>query len=401
MVFRLDVVVPHIFAGGQAPSMRTPADVRPPDSPAAATLPDTGPDNAIARTSTNAFDRRVLLLTCGVWITNYVMTGAMFRFIPGYPDDAATLLARAACCMLAASMCLALHRLLMRRPGSRHWLPLKTLLATIPAAVTLTFLGGAVFHGLTRYTQDPGQWMKPGMLAVDYVGYQWMFFTWGALYTSAAYAIEVQDRERQLAASQYAAQQAQLLTLRLQLNPHFLFNALNTLAGLVGMGRNAESEAMVLSLSRFLRHTLSRNPTQVTTLDDEIRMLDLYLDIEMARFSDRLRVVHAIDDDCHSARVPSLLLLPLVENAVKHGLRDSEDGITITIGARREAADLVLWVGDDGGPHAGPPPDGLGIGLSNVEQRLQALHGATAGLSIDASPSGWLCTIRLPCQVET
>lgn len=345
----------------------------------------------------SALDKSVMVLTLCVWLAHFAITGTLFYFIPDYPNDIGTLLARAICSVLAAGLCLAIHLLLRQSRNVRPWLLLKALVITIPAAVVLTRLGGWIFYELSQYTR-PGEWLRPGMLIADYVGYQWTFFAWGALYTGAAYAIEARRRDQQLAAAQSAAQQAQLLALRLQINPHFLFNTLNTLAGLIVLGRTAESETMVLNLSRFLRYTLSNTLTQYGTVDEEGKILRMYLDVEKTRFSGRLRIVYTIDAECSHALIPSLILLPLVENAIKHGLGDSEHGIAITISAKRQGEDLLLCVEDDGNGN-GNARDGLGIGLSNVKQRLHALYGDGAGLQVSASTFGWRSAIRMPWLV--
>jgi two-component system LytT family sensor kinase len=179
---------------------------------------------------------------------------------------------------------------------------------------------------------------------------------------------------------------------------------LNTLAGLIVLGRTAESEKMVLSLSRFLRYTLASTPSQLTTLSAEIGMLRQYLEIEAARFSDRLKVTWDIPADCEQALVPSLILLPLVENALKYGLGGSEDPVEIVIGAQRQGSALVLRVEDDGAT-AHCPTTGLGIGLPNARQRLAALYGDSARLDsgpLEGTPlkSGWRSAIRMPWHEE-
>jgi LytS/YehU family sensor histidine kinase len=162
---------------------------------------------------------------------------------------------------------------------------------------------------------------------------------------------------------------------------------------------------MVLSLSRFLRYTLARTPSQLTTLADEIGMLRQYLEIEAARFSDRLKVTWDVPSGCMQAMVPSLVLLPLVENALKYGLGGSERPVEIVIGARHEDGQLVLSVEDDGGSAHGHGNGGLGIGLSNARQRLEALYGDDARL--DSGPlesgslkTGWRSVVRVPWQED-
>lgn len=353
-------------------------------------------------------DRTVLLLTLGVWAMHYVMR-TMLSFMPGDMPEPGSLIARTIVSSAGIALCLLIHGLIKRVSSERPWWLLGyAVVLSVPASLLLTWVGEYVFRHFTNYyTLFPNRWMSSWELRETYKAYQWNFFAWCALYAAARNVAEVRRRDQQLAAAHSAAQQAQLLALRLQINPHFLFNTLNTLAGLIVLGRTAESEKMVLSLSRFLRYTLASAPSQLTTLSAEIGMLRQYLEIEAARFSDRLRVRWDIPPDCEQALVPSLILLPLVENALKYGLGGSEDPVEIVVTARRESNELVLRVEDDGAvAHASTA--GLGIGLSNARQRLTALYGDGARLDsgplvvagAHAGPRGWRCEIRLPWQEE-
>ena len=354
----------------------------------------------------DSLDRTVLLLTLGVWAMHYAMR-TMFSLMPGDTMlETGTLIARTIASSIGIALCLCIHVTLKRAGSDRPWRLLGyAFLLSVPASMLLTWVGEFVFRYFTNYyTMYPDRWMARWELTETYKVYQWNFFAWCALYAAARNIAEVRRRDQQLADAHSAAQQAQLLALRLQINPHFLFNTLNTLAGLIVLGRTAESEKMVLSLSRFLRYTLASTPSQLTTLSAEIGMLRQYLEIEAARFSDRLKVTWDIPADCEQALVPSLILLPLVENALKYGLGGSEDPVEIVIGAQRQAGDLVLRVDDDGAA-AHCPTTGLGIGLPNARQRLAALYGDSAQLDsgpLEGTPlkRGWRSVIRMPWQEE-
>lgn len=355
----------------------------------------------------DSLDRTVVALTLGVWAMHYAMR-TMFSLMPGdVMFDSGTLIARTIASSIGIALCLAIHFVLRRVGSDRPWRLLGyALLLSVPASVLLTWGGEYVFRYFTTYyTMYPDRWMARWELTETYKAYQWNFFAWCALYAAARNIAEVRRRDQQLAAAHSAAQQAQLLALRLQINPHFLFNTLNTLAGLIVLGRNAESEKMVLSLSRFLRYTLATTPSQLTTLADEIGLLRQYLEIEAARFSDRLKVTWDVPAECDDALVPTLILLPLVENALKYGLGGSERPVEIVIGAQRQGDNLVLRVEDDGGELHAMPAGGLGIGLSNARQRLTALFGDTA--TLDSGPRtdgslkrGWRSVIRMPWHEE-
>jgi signal transduction histidine kinase len=352
-------------------------------------------------------DRTVVALTLAVWAMHYIMR-TMLSMMPGDNwIEPGSLIARTVASSIGIALCLGIHALLKKVSSEHPWRLLGyTIALSFPASLLLTWMGEYVFRYFTNYyAMYPGRWMSFWELGETYKAYQWNFFAWAALYAAARNNAEVRRRDQQLADATNAAQQAQLLALRLQINPHFLFNTLNTLAGLIVLGRSAESEKMVLSLSRFLRYTLARTPAQLTTLADEIGMLRQYLEIEAARFSDRLKVTWDVPSNCMQAMVPSLVLLPLVENALKYGLGGSERPVEIVIGARHEDGQLLLSVEDDGGSAHGQGNGGLGIGLSNARQRLDALYGDDARL--DSGPlesgsrkTGWRSVVRVPWQED-
>jgi two-component system, LytTR family, sensor kinase len=212
-----------------------------------------------------------------------------------------------------------------------------------------------------------------------------------------AYFVEVRERETQAAQLSAQLAEARLGALRMQLHPHFLFNSLNAVAVLVRDGRTRESTDMLERLSDLLRQVLRTDPSHEVTLAQERRFLEQYLAIEQVRFSDRLTVVFAVDEDVRDAAVPGFVLQPLVENALRHGLADRTEGGVVEIGARRAGDDLILWVRDNG---AGPPPGhgvARGLGLANTRERLATLYGARARLELAASPGGGTAaTVRLP-----
>lgn len=186
-------------------------------------------------------------------------------------------------------------------------------------------------------------------------------------------------RERETLAAQLEAKlaQAQLQSLKMQLHPHFLFNTLNAIAGLVRDKENKAAVNMLVGLSTLLRHALESAGRQEVSLREELDFLELYFDIQQMRFSDRLRVEMKIEPETLDARVPNLILQPLVENAVRHGVAPRLSAGVIGISARRENGSLQLRVYDDGpGLTSGwTLEQSKGIGLSNTRARLQQLYG--------------------------
>jgi two-component system LytT family sensor kinase len=183
---------------------------------------------------------------------------------------------------------------------------------------------------------------------------------------------------------------AELETLRMQLNPHFLFNTLNTL-GVLMKEDTAEAGRLLVRLSDLLRSILAGNSSQQTDLRQELALLDNYLEIERSRFGDRLHIERHVDPQALDAKVPALLLQPIVENAIRHGIALQATPGTVTISAARSGEQLLLEVADDGRGWTG---DGAsqngrgGIGLGNTRARLEKLYGARQQLLLGASPTG-------------
>jgi signal transduction histidine kinase len=212
--------------------------------------------------------------------------------------------------------------------------------------------------------------------------------------------IQAEERERNLAAARAAAQEAQLAALRFQINPHFLFNALNAVTSLVGAGRNPEALSVVSRLSSFFRASLSAPPGAALPLQEELDVVGSYLQIEAARFGERLTVEIEAPEALYPALIPHFLLQPLVENAVKHGVAGSKRRVTVRVCARAEGQALVLTVTDDGAS-ATPAAAGSGIGLANVAARLDALFGPAGRLVTRPLNPGFEAEVRLPLTYET
>ncbi|HEX8192997.1 MAG TPA: histidine kinase [Allosphingosinicella sp.] len=225
----------------------------------------------------------------------------------------------------------------------------------------------------------------------------WFYFSWTAAYLALSYSITVEEQERHAAELQVRAQEAQVRALRYQINPHFLFNTLNAIAALV-RDAPAKAEEMVLQLSDFFRKTLAVNPTEDLTLKEEVDLQRLYLEIERTRFPDRLRFDVALEQGTTDARVPALLLQPLVENAVKHGVARSEAPTCIRIRARSDGAMLEIVVENDA-RSAGALVGGETVGLANVADRLRSRFGKEASLeSGELAEGGYRNTLRLPLR---
>ena len=196
------------------------------------------------------------------------------------------------------------------------------------------------------------------------------------------------------------ARSSQLGMLRYQLNPHFLFNTLNTVTALIRTGDSQTAQRMISRLGDFLRHSLESDPTLMITLEQEIEALMLYLDIEKIRFGHRLNLAFEVDQQVARAMVPSLLLQPLVENSIKHAIGVNEEGGTISLVAKIEGGELRLVLSDTGpGSHAMPatPEGGRRLGLENTLQRLKTLYNEAYVFDIKKrANSGLQITICIP-----
>lgn len=192
--------------------------------------------------------------------------------------------------------------------------------------------------------------------------------------------------------------EAQLTALRAQLDPHFLFNTLNALAELAHQDA-ALTERLILRLSELLRRSLSAGTQHLATLAEELDFLQAYLDIHRALMRDRLAVTFEIDPALATAEVPSLILQPLVENAIRHGLAPKRSGGQIVVGAHRDGAMLVLTVRDDG--IGGQQPMREGIGLGNLRRRLDVLYRGAADMAAEPlTGGGFEVRLRLPPKPE-
>ena len=226
---------------------------------------------------------------------------------------------------------------------------------------------------------------------------------WSALYYGINFYIVVEEQRDQLLRLEAQASSAQLAMLRYQLNPHFLFNTLNSISTLVLLKQTERANAMLSRLASFLRYTLVSDAGGEVSVAQEMETLKLYLGIEKMRFEDRLRPSFEVDPDAAQARMPALLLQPLVENAVKYAVTPKEEGADIAVSARRQGSRVQIKVSDTG------PGSNLteamarstvstGVGLANIRDRLAQAYGADHRFDIQAGPTGFAVTIDIPFQ---
>lgn len=287
----------------------------------------------------------------------------------------------------------------------RSWAPRLLLHAVVVVAVSV--LNGLAYIFFQLYTVRAGS---------AYIGFrpywEWGDFTvyvplagiaHGFIYARELHAKRISElRLRSLLSESEAHRtEAELQALKAELNPHFLFNALNTVASLMHT-RPDEARRVAAHLSALLRRVLESGSLQEVSVEEEMEFIRLYMEIEQARFGDALRIVYRLDPDTLRARVPHLVVQPLVENAVKHGLRPRGGTGRVVLSTRRVGASLHVTVADDGvGLAHLPRADGTGTGLANVRERLRQLYGGEHSFELAPAPSGGATAhIRIPFSEE-
>lgn len=335
----------------------------------------------------------LLLATIALWTVAFVAwtADALIEPVPFALERA---LRRLPLCLTGVLLCLILGRLLRRVRGRAVW----RVGALGAAGVVAASVIYALANELALYVILP-RWGDAAWIHIPDVAMLvlWVFTAWILLYFALDADAARRDREVSLAQAHAAAIDAQHKLLLQQINPHFLFNALNTVYALVLDDDNTRARSSLLALSAFLRTAIDDDAPTQQALSKELAAVRHYLDIELVRFGDRLRLVEAIPPALLDRRVPSLILQPLVENCIKHGLARGSGTLTITLSAASVDGGLVLTVADDG--HTSRPADhpGRGIGLDNVARRLQLLYGAAGQLNAQpCADGGFIARIGLP-----
>lgn len=340
--------------------------------------------------------RATLRLSLFYWASMFIADSVLGYFIGIDPIESAPLklVLFGAGALMTYAMSLLLFRL------RRLSLPQKALICFLMTAV-----GAPIFAAVDYFNYVLCQLPNPVEFDPAYSGYMLiegasMLFGWSCLFIALLYSFEVRERERRLAAIREEALTTQMRALRYQVNPHFLFNTLNSIGGLIEEGAASRAERMVLALSTFMRNTLSLDPMHDVPLADELALQMEYLDIERERFSDRMVFrIDAMDDDVRAALVPSLILQPLIENAIKHGVGATSGAVEIHLRAHREAGRLHIVLENDMPlePAATSPFRGMGIGLRNVAERLRVRFQEEAGFaSGPVVPGRYRAAIDLP-----
>jgi len=300
------------------------------------------------------------------------------------------------------------HALLLTATGYSLTLLMATLFRRLIAMrpiLTLLLSLLAVIFASTAFsiieTWSYATFLRPGAkpVGVEYMGAILLNFAllaaWAALYYGINYFLLLEDQIDQRERLENQASSAQLAMLRYQLNPHFLFNTLNSISTLVLLKHTERANAMLARLSSFLRYTLVNEPTAKVTLAQEVETLKLYLEIEKMRFEDRLRPHFKIESETIGAKLPSLLLQPLIENAIKYAVTPREEGADIWLTAHREGEAVRIEVADNGdgeGANIAASPS-TGVGLANIRDRLAQAYGAAHAFTTRKNERGGFSVI--------
>jgi signal transduction histidine kinase len=280
---------------------------------------------------------------------------------------------------------------------------------TWATSISLVLVASATFSAIETWSH--ATFLRPGAtpIGVEFFGAILLDFAllaaWSALYYGINYYLLLEEQTDRLLRLEHQASAAQLAMLRYQLNPHFLFNTLNSISTLVLLKQTDRANAMLSRLSSFLRYTLVNEPTGQVTVEQEVETLKLYLEIEKMRFEERLRPKFHIDPAAAPARLPSLLLQPLIENAIKYAVTPQEEGADIAVDARRQG-DRVLLTVTDTGPGADAQytvraQQSTGVGLANIRDRLAQAYGADHRFETQTNiRGGFRVIIDIPFQLK-
>lgn len=287
-----------------------------------------------------------------------------------------------------------------------HWAPWRMVLTVLVLALTVAAVWTAVrnfnYWEIYRHGARPDDWLK---YVRDTPVAFYVMLSWSGLYFGIKYYQTLQQEKQKSLTATNKAHEAQLKMLRYQLNPHFLFNTLNAISTLVLINEADTANKMVTRLSDFLRYSLYKDPINKVPLEQEVYAARLYLEIEKVRFSERLSVVFDLEPGTEQALVPSLILQPLIENAIKYAVASQIDGGEIAITARKFGHDLLLEVADNGPgmtiTNGLPKSSDSGVGLVNTKERLSALYDNNFALVLTHNqPQGLKVNIRIPLQLE-
>ena len=355
------------------------------------------PDGPVGR-SRRVFGRMAIVVILIFWMAQFTfLTVARLMRMPEeslfniYPRAVVT-----TCAILLSFALLATLRAVRRR----------TLVRRALIAVALAVAGCAIHAAVnmtvfTLFYQPEPEPFSEYLISwlISMADFIWYYSALSVMLLALTYGEDLVENEDRIASLQAQANVAQLNALRYQLNPHFLFNTLNSVASLISKQMGAEAETMVVSLSDFLRSTLRMDSGREITLAEEVKLQSLYLDIEKIRFPQRLKVTIDVPEELRAACVPNLITQPLIENAIKHGVGRIAAPVHLEVIARDSGGKLSLEIRDDGGDATNGASSGTQVGLRNVAERLKLRFGDQGSLTAGKrSEGGFSARILIPLR---
>lgn len=354
--------------------------------------PGSGADET--QTTERALLRAALILIGAFWTIHFFMMTVRFGVKAG--DLAAPyMVSRLGLSLFGGLVCFGLF-LALKRFRTRRF-SMQAALACLSSSWAALIVALVNIHALDD-GNFPGDFPNyAALLIYAFMYWYWFYLSWSAAFLAVSFSLTAADQERRALVSKTEAHEAHMRALRYQINPHFLFNALNSIASLIEEDRE-EAERAIVRLSEFLRSSLALDPLEEISLAEEFALQEAYLAIEMVRFPNRLRVETHLPAELADFRVPCLILQPIVENAVKHGVRRSNGLTTLKISACRAQDGVVVEIEDDAdaAQSAAMVESGLGIGLNNVRKRLAARYRDAFRFECSPGPAGYRVEMLFP-----
>ncbi len=347
------------------------------------------------RTSGFAFDPSlvpIVLFIIALWIIQFVLLSVQ-RKLMGQIDPWMMLIPRLLTSCVGVVISVGIWKFLGLQAGKSLWLRVLTAVGVPLIACTI--------HAIANFTifqiflgSENSERATVVAYASSLLYWYWCYLAISGLLLSLIYSRELAQRERDLARLEQLAHTAQIRALRYQINPHFMFNTLNSIAALICTGENATAEGMVENLGEFFRASLAVDPQDDHPLEEEVHLQNLYLAIEQLRYPDRVNYKLAIDPRANQALVPSLILQPLTENVFRHAVARSSAPVALEIDAAIEGETLVIEVSNSAPNGSKAVSPGTGVGLNNVRERLRARFGEAQEFLARRSDDGGF-TVRL------
>ncbi|MGY3215490.1 sensor histidine kinase [Mucilaginibacter sp. HD30] len=325
---------------------------------------------------------------CGLaWagLQSYIMHSFGFDWFTGITDGAVSTILLAAACWLIN------NNLRYYQPGKGSYINILIWCVALAAACTA---GSRYILPLLNPEAVYASFMGQSMVIRSFTNF--LAIGWMAMISMIWYTQQDQkENEKRKTEAERLAREAELYNLRQQLQPHFLFNSLNSINALIGF-KPELARKMIHQLSDFLRGTLRKDDQQQVSLSEELQHLNLYLDIEKVRFGHRLKTEISCDESCGSCVMPAMLLQPLVENAIKFGLYDTTEEVVVSIRAELDGNYLELIVQNPFDPKTSRPRQGTGFGLSAVQRRLYLLFARNDLMETHANDNIFTTIIKIP-----